>query len=136
LLDPAKPKEERRIDMLARHTAEPPSPLTQVVIAPGGGAVGRVPEDATAFSNRDAPFNIHYINVWADASDDERCIGWTRQIAADMKPHTTGGLYLNYIGDEGSAAFGDAKFERLQRIKAQYDPENLFRFNQNIPPAA
>jgi FAD/FMN-containing dehydrogenase len=114
-----------------------PSPLTQVLVAPGGGALSRVPDDATAMGHRQAPWNVHYLSMWADPADTERNVEWTRALAAAMKPWTTGGLYLNYIGDEGDervrAAFG-AKYERLQALKERWDPQNLFRSNQNITP--
>ena len=114
------------------------SPLTQVICVRGGGAVGRVPEDATAFGNRAALYNVHYLSMWADASEDGRNVAWTRAILAAMKPWSTGGVYLNFIGDEGDdgikAAFGEEKYERLAQIKSEYDPGNVFTGNQNIRP--
>src|SRR2546423_4722858 len=125
------------IETLGRYCSQPASPLTQVIIIPGGGAIARVPEDAMAFGHRDAPFNVHYLGMWADAADDERNIDWIRGLSQDMKPHTTGGLYLNFIGDEGTsrvqAAFGD-KYDRLVELKREDDPSKLFRLNQNIAP--
>jgi len=150
LLDPACPKgmqnywtadffgglPDEAIDMLVAGVS--PSPLSQVVVVPGGGALSRVPEDATAMGHRDAPWNIHYLSLWPDPADTERNVEWTRALADAMKPWTTGGLYLNFIGDEGDdrvrAAFGAAKYERLQALKTQWDPENLFRLNHNIKP--
>jgi FAD/FMN-containing dehydrogenase len=109
------------------------------VVIPGGGAIARVPEDAMAFGHRSAPYNVHYLGVWEDEADDARNIAWIKGLAGEMKPHTTGGLYLNFIGEEGSdrvaAAFGPEKYARLRAIKDRYDPQNLFRLNQNIPPS-
>ena len=72
-----------------------------------------------------------------NAEDDERHIAWGRGISADMKRFASGGVYLNFIGDEGQDrvrdAFGDS-YDRLAQIKAQYDPDNFFRLNQNIKP--
>jgi FAD/FMN-containing dehydrogenase len=153
LLDPPNPKGMRNYwsgdffaglpdeaieTWVARATA-PVSALTQLILVPGGGAIARVAEDATAFGNRGAPFNVHYLSMWPDPVDDERNIAYTRDLAAAMKPWTTGRLYLNFIGDEGpgrvAAAFGPEKFARLQAIKAVWDPDNVFHHNQNIPPS-
>jgi len=127
------------IDTLVSHASNPVSPLTQVLLAAGGGAIERVPEDATAFGQRNAPFNVHYLSMWADPADDDANVQFTREISTVMKPWTTGRVYLNYIGDEGpgrvEAAFGPDKFARLQKLKRTWDPQNVFRHNQNIEPA-
>ena len=98
-----------------------------------------MPDDATAFGERHSPFNTHYLSMWEDPAEDERNIAYTRAIAAAMKPWTTGRVYLNYIGDEGlhrvESSFGEQKYARLQALKAEWDPDNLFRHNQNIKPA-
>jgi hypothetical protein len=77
--------------------------------------------------------------MWPDPADTEANIAYTRNIAAAMKPWTTGRAYLNFIGDEGAdrveAAFGAEKYARLSRLKQEWDPTNLFRHNQNIKPA-
>ena len=153
LLDGANPKGMRNywsadfleslpddaIDTLVSHATKPVSPLTQVLLAAGGGAIARVPEGETAFGQRDAPFNVHYLSMWADPADDEANIEFTHEISTVMKPWATGRVYLNYIGDEGpgrvEAAFGPEKFTRLQKLKRTWDPQNVFRHNQNIEPA-
>jgi FAD/FMN-containing dehydrogenase len=82
--------------------------------------------------------NIHYLSMWPDPADAEANIAYTRALATAMQPWTTGRAYLNFIGDEGqgrvAAAYGPETFARLQELKATWDPENLFRHNQNIPP--
>jgi len=118
----------------------PVSPLTQMIVVAGGGAISDVSDEATAFGNRGAPFNLHYLSMWPpDPSQDQVNIDKTRQVAAAMKPWTTGGVYLNFIGDEGlmrvESAYGPQKYERLRKIKRVWDPDNVFRHNQNIPPA-
>jgi hypothetical protein len=127
------------VDTLVDRATKPVSPMTQIILVPGGGAVARVPEDATAFGQRTAPWNIHFLSMWPDPADTETNIAYTRDLASAMKPWTTGRAYLNFIGDEGAgrveAAFGPEKFARLQALKRKWDPENLFRHNQNIPPA-
>ena len=93
-----------------------------------------------AFGNRSAPFNMHYLSMWPpDHAQDQVNIDFTRALAAAMKPWTTGQVYLNFIGDEGltrvESAYGPEKYARLRKIKRVWDPTNVFRHNQNIPPA-
>jgi FAD/FMN-containing dehydrogenase len=131
---------DEAISVLAEHTARAPSPMTQVIILPGGGAVRRTPEDAMAFGERDAPWNIHFLAMWGDPADDERNIAWTRGLSRAMDAYKRKGrVYLNFIGDEGqervSNAFGPEKWARLVALKDRWDPDNLFRLNQNIPPS-
>jgi len=118
-----------------------PSPLSAMLLEQFGGAVRRVPRDATAFDNRDSDFNLVIVSRWADPADAERNVAWARTTSEAMKPFTTGQVYVNYIGvgeapDRVRAAFGAEKFARLSAIKRKYDPTNVFRINQNIPPAA
>ena len=130
---------DEAVDMLISHATKPVSPMTAIIVVPGGGASSRVDEDATAFGQRKSPWNIHFLSCWFDPADNAKNIAYTKAISAAMKPWTTGGVYLNYIGDEGQgrvdASFGAQKMRRLRAIKAKWDPENLFRHNQNIPPA-
>ena len=131
---------DEAIATLTSHVQPAASPLTQVIVVPGGGAIARVPDDETAFGQRSAPWNIHYLSMWPpDPSLDEANIAFTRTVAAAMKPWTTGQVYLNFIGDEGlhrvESAYGAARYDRLRRIKRDWDPDNVFCHNQNIPPA-
>ena len=130
---------DEAVETLAALASSPVSPVSQVIVVPGGGAVARVPEEATAFGERQAPFNIHYLSMWPDPADTEANISHTRALATAMKPWTSGRVYLNFIGDEGKerveSAFGEGKLARLRAIKAVWDPENVFRHNQNIAPA-
>ena len=127
------------VELLVKLATRPTSPMTQIIVVPGGGAVARVPEEETAFARRDAQFNIHYLGMWADPADDALNTASIRQLAAVMKPWTTGTVYVNFIGDEGMArlesAYGEERFARLRTIKRDWDPINVFRHNQNIPPA-
>jgi FAD/FMN-containing dehydrogenase len=131
---------DEAVDVLVSKATRPVSPMTQIILMPGGGALSRVDDDATAFGQRNAPFNIHYLSMWPDPADAEANIAYTRDIAGAMKRWTTGRAYLNFLGDEGigrvEAAFGTAKYRRLQALKDKWDPANLFRHNQNIPPTA
>ena len=130
---------DEAVDVFVEHANRPVSPLSQMLLVPGGGAIARVADDATAFGQRDAPWNVHFLSMWPDPADSERNIAYNRAIAAAMQPWTTGRAYLNFIGDEGlgrvEAAYGPERYARLQALKAKWDPSNLFRHNQNIPPA-
>ena len=131
---------DEAVDTFVDHAGAPVSPMSQMLVIAGGGAIARVDEDATAFGQRDAPFNTHYLSLWTDPADNERNIAYTKGIAAAMKPWATGRVYLNFIGDEGpgrvEAAFGPEKFARLQALKDKWDPTNVFCHNQNIPPTS
>ena len=128
------------VDTFVAHTQPPVSPLTQIIVVAGGGAISDLSDDDTAFGNRTAPFNMHYLSMWPpDRAQDQANIDFTRALSAAMKPWTTGQVYLNFIGDEGltrvESAYGPEKYARLRKIKRVWDPDNVFRHNQNIPPA-
>jgi FAD/FMN-containing dehydrogenase len=127
------------IDVLTSRTAERHSPIGSTIVIPGGGAAARIDGNATAFGQRDAPWNIHYLTAWRDAADDTGNVSYTRSLAQAMKPWTTGRVYLNYVGDEGEArieaSFGAEKMTRLRALKAKWDPDNVFHHNHNIRPA-
>ena len=127
------------VETLARHALEPISPESVIVIIPGGGACSRVDEEATAFGARDARFNIHYLAAWTNAADNSRNIARVKQVAGSMKPWATGRVYLNFLSDDVESrlpeSFGEKKLARLRMLKRVWDPENIFRHNQNIPPA-
>jgi len=113
------------------------SPLHQMVIFRIGQAIAAVPDDATAFSHRDARYLFHPISGWTDPDDDERMIAANRAFAAAMRPFATGAAYLNFTleGDRVRGAYGEHKYARLVALKDTYDPGNLFRLNQNIRPS-
>jgi FAD/FMN-containing dehydrogenase len=122
----------------AKRVKQPPT--TQTVIFRNGGAVARVPEDATACSHREAPYMWHPIACWADPADTDDTIAWVRESSEAMKPFKTGGVYLNFEQDEGEAhvraGYTPGKYARLVELKDRYDPGNLFSVNQNIRPSA
>jgi FAD/FMN-containing dehydrogenase len=130
---------EEAIELLCRFHLSKPSPLTEILLLPGGGAGQRGPEGTMAVGDHRAPFNIHFLSLWDDPADDEANIAWTRELSAAIKPFATGRVYVNFIGDEGQdrvvASFGEENYARLQQLKARYDPDNLFRTSQNIEPA-
>jgi FAD/FMN-containing dehydrogenase len=110
-------------------------PLTVLIIFQHGGAVSRVPDEATAFAHRDAAFMFHPICNWEDPADDEKHISWSRAASAAVENYKTGGVYLNFMTDEAvPAGYDEATRGRLVELKRKYDPDNVFRFNQNIAP--
>jgi FAD/FMN-containing dehydrogenase len=121
----------------APRTAGAAIPFSQVLMFRIGQGVAAMPDDATAFSHRDADYLFHPISVWNDPADDERLIAANRAFADAMRPFSTGAAYLNFTpeADRVRDAYGDAKYARLVALKDRYDPENLFRLNQNIKPS-
>ena len=113
------------------------APLSQMIVFRIGQAVAAVPDEATAFSHRDARYLFHPISIWADPADDERMIAANRAFTAAMRPFGTGAAYLNFTpeADRVRDAYGDEKYARLVALKHRYDPANLFRLNQNIRPS-
>jgi hypothetical protein len=112
---------------------------SQILLFQLGGAVSRLPEDATAFAQRSAKYMDAYIAIWEDEAEKEELVAWSRRFWEEMKPHARGTFNPNFDGDNEPAdmvaqAYGPAKYARLQAIKAKYDPGNLFRLNQNITP--
>lgn len=132
--------EDEALQVLIEHAARRPSPLSSIDLWALGGAFGRVAPEATAFGRRDAPFLLGIEANWEDAADDEANVGWARGLYREMQRFSGGGVYLNFPGfaEEGEAllrsSFG-GNYERLQAIKAKYDPENVFRHHLNIPPS-
>jgi FAD/FMN-containing dehydrogenase len=126
------------IETLIDAFASAPSPHVSVSLEHLGGAFGRIATDATAFGERDANHNLIVIGCWTDPAESERNIDWIRSTWQAMRPFIKDSAYSNYLdaGDEGRAntAYG-ANLPRLAQIKARYDPDNLFRHNQNILPA-
>jgi len=127
------------IDMIAEHTSRAESPTTQVHIHHIAGFVSRVGREETAFGHRDSPFVLNIIAMWQDPREKEKHVEWARKFFSDMRPFTTGGVYVNFLGDEGEervrAAYGKPVYDRLVVLKDKYDPTNLFRINQNIKPS-
>jgi FAD/FMN-containing dehydrogenase len=125
------------IETIATSYSRTPSPLSAVVIVPFGGAVARVPADATAFYHRSARYSMTLLGGWSEASADEANIAWIKDTWDRVQPFLADGVYVNELYDEGAErvkeAYG-ATWDRLVALKRQYDPTNLFRLNQNINP--
>lgn len=128
------------IDVLIERTKLLRSPVSTIEILYYGGAVARVPSHATAFPHRDRKFPFNVIGCWdsTSAQDSQRQIAWVKETYAALQPYMADGAYVNHMGGgepEGSRTAFGAAYERLQAIKATYDPDNVFHLNANIPPA-
>jgi FAD/FMN-containing dehydrogenase len=126
------------IETLTGCFAATPSPLNAIVIPSVGGAVSRVAPEATAYYHRQAPYVMSLVNCWLDPSEDQPNIEWVRTTWTALTPHLPRRVYVNELQEEGADRVRDAygpAFSRLAAIKRQYDPDNIFRLNQNIPPA-
>ncbi len=125
------------IDKIISFGSAMPSPECEVFIPHMEGMPSRVPVDETAFSYRAKPFVLNIHTRWQSASDDHKCMTWAQDFHAATQPFAKG-VYVNFLSDEGEGRVRDAYTEpvwdRLVQIKQAYDPENLFRMNQNIKP--
>ncbi|MFJ9731484.1 FAD-binding oxidoreductase [Streptomyces sp. NPDC101169] len=121
----------------ARAESMPVPTSTQHLLFPQGGAIAAGPHEYPV-PYRDAPWAVHPFAIWQDPADDERAVAWVREVRADVRPWSTGAVYLNFIGDEGRdrvrAGLGEGNLLRLEKVKRAYDPDNVFRFNHNIRP--
>ena len=128
------------IDVLLDAVRRLPSPQCEIFIGHLGGAMNRVPVEATAYPHRNVEFVMNVHTRWSHPSEDTRCVGWARTLYDAAAPFATGGVYVNFMPDDEAqrvraGAYGP-NYDRLARVKAKYDPKNLFRMNQNVAPAA
>ncbi len=117
-----------------------PSPFSMVLLFEVKGAIQRVPRDAMAFDHRHHNFEMSIIAQWKNAGDDATNIQWARSLWTSAQPYVSSAVYANHMTadetpDRVRSAYGAEKFVRLSKLKAQYDPTNLFCNNHNIPPA-
>jgi FAD/FMN-containing dehydrogenase len=130
------------IDTLSALADDRPAPLAMVEVMQMGGAIANVDPEATAFAQRTAPYLVAVDSNWPDGRDDGRNVAWVRAAWDRLTPYGNGEVYLNFSGRDGAAPDVGAdtalgrNLARLGRIKAQYDPDNAFRLNHNIAPAA
>jgi FAD/FMN-containing dehydrogenase len=125
------------IETLCRCGAQVGSEFSQIEVLALGGAIGRVAPESTAFPHRDAAWLINLPATWEDAAADGEEIAWVRRSFATIEPHLTGGKYVNFMGEDEEADSGGAygaTLRRLREVKRAYDPDNVFRLNQNIAP--
>ena len=132
--------DDRAISCLLDCVADAPTPDSELYVLQLGGAITDVAEDATAYSGRQAGFYWIAEPVWDIAADDARCIAWGRSAAKRLSTISQAGNYVNEQADFGKdiarSAYGEEKYRRLAKLKARFDPANVFRLNQNIEPLA
>ena len=133
------PLTDEIIDVMVGQAAQVTSPLSAVTVFSFGGAVARVPEEATAFPYRDASHDINIVASWLpeEAGDADRHIEWVRGFFRALEPYSRG-VYVNFTSDDANDrvrdAYGDRQWARLTALKAKYDPTNFLRMNANIQP--
>lgn len=105
-----------------------------------GGAISRVAADATAFAHRGSTqFSLQYATYWTDPADTPRRLAMLRKFYAAMRPHVSGGAYVNYCDadlDDWPTAYWGQNLARLKRIKTAFDPDNVFQHRQSVPSAS
>jgi FAD/FMN-containing dehydrogenase len=130
---------DQAIEVLTGAMRKLPEPECEILVGHVGGAAGRVPADATAFPQRSSHFVMNIHARWREPARDQACIDWARAIFEAAKPYAAGTAYINFMpGDESDrveAAYG-GNYRRLAEVKQRYDPQNLFRMNQNVRPMA
>jgi hypothetical protein len=127
------------IDVLAEYATTIPSPFSAIAIADTHGACLRVGAQETAYSHRDAPYDLVILSAWEDPAVSDRNVAWTRALYGEISPHLSSGVYVNDLDrdeteDRVRSAYG-VNYERLVALKTRFDPTNFFRLNNNIKPA-
>jgi FAD/FMN-containing dehydrogenase len=129
---------DEAVDIHVAYAEQLPTWKSTMHLYPIDGVAGRVAKDATAWNYRDAKWGMVMVGVSPDPADNEQMIEWTRDYWSALHPYSAGGAYVNMMMEEGQdrvrASYGD-HYDRLAVIKGKYDPNNLFRVNQNITPA-
>lgn len=125
-------------DTLIGYGGQLSSPMSALMIFRLGGAIQRVAETATAASHRDAEYIVNIQSSWVNPQESPTHVAWTQEVWQAIRPGGMGSTYINFLGstdghDQVRAAYG-ANYARLQAVKAQVDPDNFFRVNQNIRP--
>jgi len=127
------------LDLVIAAAGRLPGPECEIFMAHLGGAMAHVAPSATAFVGRDANYIMNVHGRWSDARDDERVRAWARGVFEEAAPHATGSGYVNFLTEDEAervAASYGTNYPRLQALKRRFDPDNLFRMNLNIEPAA
>jgi FAD/FMN-containing dehydrogenase len=126
------------VDASLERMTDPPGADVSIGLWAQGGAIARVPEDAMAFTGRQAPFWLGVEAPWEDPALDEAHIGWGRSSMDALMPFTASGHYVNDMVESSDdvvrGIYGAEKYERLVELKRAYDPDNVFRLNQNVRP--
>ncbi len=130
--------DERAAETIVNHLESAPATMNVVQLRVVGGAVARVPADATAFAHRSSGLMVNVAAIGDSLDGKPANQEWVTKVSADLTQADTG-AYVGFLSDEGPdgvrAAYPGATWDRLTEVKAKYDPDNIFRLNQNIPPA-
>ena len=128
---------DEAIDLIISHAASVPSPFSIILLEFYGGAASREPEGGTAYPHRQSEFDLVIMSNWTNQQEDEKNIHWARDLYEAVQNFSSHKVYVNVLGVEGEErvkeAYGDS-YPRLAALKTKYDPDNLFRLNQNIKP--
>lgn len=129
---------DEALDTLIEWAARKPTPQSKILIAHLAGAISHVAPEASAYVHRQAPFLLDINATWTEPAYTERSVRWARDYWGAMQPYSAGGVYVNFLNDEGEervqAAYAPETYRRLVTLKNKYDPTNFFRLNQNIKP--
>jgi hypothetical protein len=129
--------DDNTIDRMVEAVATIPSSETQIELAYLGGAAARIGASETAFGDRSAPFIMNLLANWVDPSADTGNISWIRGLFNKLRPAMKPGVYINFMSGDEQDRVPEAyqeRWDRMVAVKTKYDPNNLFRLNQNIPP--
>jgi FAD/FMN-containing dehydrogenase len=131
---------DEAIDAIVDQGERLPAPFGQLILGPAGGALARTDTSQMALNMPDGKWAYFCLAMWMDPSEDDQNVEWARGFAKAMEPYEVGSPYPNFIEpDEGlkrlKESYGPDKYERLVALKREWDPDNLFRLNQNISPA-
>jgi FAD/FMN-containing dehydrogenase len=133
--------DRKEIDVVTEIGAALPTHFSIVQVIPFNAAPTRVAPDATAFAHREESWLIHVLGQWTDPADTERCMEWAKSARTSLGAVGSGDAYLNLLTDDEDtdrvrAFWDDGRLRRLGKVKAAYDPDNVFRFNHNVKPEA
>ena len=125
------------LDAFVAHVEDIPGD-SSISVTAMGGAIGRIPDEAMAYTGRPHPFDVSPDTSWSDPDLDAANGAWVREAMAIVEPDLLPGRYINELSDAGPevtrASYGDAKLERLRALKRAWDPTNVFHLNHNIEP--
>jgi len=126
------------IDVVVDYAGRLPSTQSEIFLGLIGGAANTRPPDETAYPHRAALYAMNVHTRWDTPAEDAACLAWAREFFKAAAPHAAGGVYINFLNEDEVDRIAEAygpNYDRLRQIKAQYDPNNVFRTNQNIRPA-
>jgi len=126
------------VELIHSRALDMPGSSPQIFCVAWGGAVQRAGVESSPLAGRDTRFVVHPLMLWDDPADDERVLSWGRAFRDAIRGYVSGAAYLNFVGDEGRdrvrAQYAEGAYERLARIKAEWDPDNVFQASGNVAP--